>query len=143
LYAPILEPPRYTPRMYTFVAIAFIFGTSSYVILQLLLHLTQNKREPQLLESTIPFLDSAIGIFKHRVGYLESLRYVSTYSYDLNPTHITLTDAVIKRASILFDCRFSASMLCMRLISSKLSKVKPMPLHSCQIFWSLACYLAD
>jgi hypothetical protein len=60
--------------MYTFAAIAFVIIVAVYVILQLLLHLTQNKLEPQLLESTIPFFDSAIGILKHRANYLGSLR---------------------------------------------------------------------
>jgi hypothetical protein len=45
-----------------------------YVASQLLLHLTQSEREPRLLKSNFPFFDSAIGIFKHRAGYLASLR---------------------------------------------------------------------
>jgi hypothetical protein len=62
--------------MHTFVAVAFVSSLAIYIILQFLLHKTQSKREPLLLESTIPFFDSAIGILKHRANYLGSLRYV-------------------------------------------------------------------
>lgn len=46
----------------------------TYISLQLVLHATQNAREPLLLESTVPFLDSALGILRHKANYLAHLR---------------------------------------------------------------------
>jgi hypothetical protein len=60
--------------MHPIIAIGLAVLVATYLLLQLLLHITQSKREPRLLESTLPFLDSAIGIFKHRANYLASLR---------------------------------------------------------------------
>ncbi|KAH3913975.1 hypothetical protein HBH56_096770 [Parastagonospora nodorum] len=61
-------------KMHPIIAISLAVLVATYLVLQLLLHLTQSKREPRLLESTLPFLDSAIDIFKHRANYLASLR---------------------------------------------------------------------
>lgn len=47
-----------------------------YLILKLLLLATQDSREPQTTESKVPFLDSMIGILRHRADYLSSLGYV-------------------------------------------------------------------
>ncbi|KAL5382949.1 hypothetical protein DPSP01_006218 [Paraphaeosphaeria sporulosa] len=52
-----------------FVAVAIIYGT-----LYAVLHATQSKSEPRLIPTTIPFLDPAIGIARHKVNYLVSLR---------------------------------------------------------------------
>jgi hypothetical protein len=60
--------------MHPVIAIGLAAVVIIYVASHLLLHLTQSDREPRLLESRIPFFDSAIGIFKHRAGYLASLR---------------------------------------------------------------------
>lgn len=56
-------------------AIGFALLVFGYLALQILLHTTQNKREPPLVESTVPFLDSAIGIAVHRAKYLVRLGY--------------------------------------------------------------------
>jgi len=61
-------------NMHPIIAISLGVLVATYVVLQLLLQLTQSKREPRLLESTLPFLNSAIGIFKHRANYLANLR---------------------------------------------------------------------
>ncbi|ORY10234.1 cytochrome P450 [Clohesyomyces aquaticus] len=60
----------------THPALAFILalGLSVYFALQILLHSTQNKREPRLLECTVPFFDSLIGITRHRANYVAHLR---------------------------------------------------------------------
>jgi hypothetical protein len=60
--------------MHLVIAIGLVAVVIIYVASQLLLHLTQSEREPRLLESNMPFFDSAIGIFKYRAGYLASLR---------------------------------------------------------------------
>jgi hypothetical protein len=60
--------------MHPVIAICLAILVVVYVTFQLLLHLTQSKREPRLLEATIPFFDAAIGILKHRANYLASLR---------------------------------------------------------------------
>jgi hypothetical protein len=49
-----------------------------YLALQLILHVTQSEQEPRLVESTIPFLDSTIGIARERANYLTSLGYSNT-----------------------------------------------------------------
>ncbi|KAF1912175.1 cytochrome P450 [Ampelomyces quisqualis] len=60
--------------MNVYVTIGFIVGIFAYAGLQLMLHLTQDKREPCILESRVPFLDSAIGIMNHRANYLAKLK---------------------------------------------------------------------
>ena len=65
-----------TFNMYGTLVIGFAFVASSYVALLVLLHLTQGKTEPCLLESTLPFLDSALGIMRHRADYLAHMRWV-------------------------------------------------------------------
>ncbi|KAH6629053.1 cytochrome P450 [Boeremia exigua] len=45
----------------------------AYLLLQLILHTTQDAREPRLVESKLPFCDSIIGIAKQRAGYLVGL----------------------------------------------------------------------
>jgi hypothetical protein len=62
--------------MHPFFAIGFAIVVVVYVALQFLLHSTQSKREPRLLETTVPFFESAIGIFKYRTKYLARLRLV-------------------------------------------------------------------
>jgi nicotinamide riboside transporter PnuC len=61
--------------MHPILVIGFAVVMFTYITLQFLLHLTQNTREPCLLESAVPFLDSAIGIMKYRAQYLMKLRY--------------------------------------------------------------------
>ncbi|KAF1935418.1 cytochrome P450 [Clathrospora elynae] len=60
--------------MHTLLAVGVAIILFAYFILQALLHSTQNKREPRLLEFTVPFLDSAIGIMRHGASYLQNLR---------------------------------------------------------------------
>lgn len=48
----------------------------AYLLLQVLLHVTQHAREPRLVESKFPFLDSVIGIFRQRAEYLVNLGYI-------------------------------------------------------------------
>jgi archaellin len=62
--------------MHTLIAFGLIAAVVAYVALQLLIHATQHKGEPRLLESKLPFIDSAIGILKHRANYLSKLRRV-------------------------------------------------------------------
>jgi hypothetical protein len=66
--------------MYPFIAIGLAVAVALYMALQLLLHVTQNEREPRLLESTLPFFDSAIGFLKHRAKYFSHLRSVGQHS---------------------------------------------------------------
>jgi hypothetical protein len=63
--------------MYHPLAIVFALAVIAYVGLQVILHATQNEREPNLLESKVPFFDSAIGILQHRANYLTNLRFVT------------------------------------------------------------------
>ncbi|KAF2438088.1 cytochrome P450 [Karstenula rhodostoma CBS 690.94] len=51
------------------IALAIVYG-----ILYAVLYATQSNSEPRLIPTTIPFLDSAIGIARHKVDYLVSLR---------------------------------------------------------------------
>jgi hypothetical protein len=62
--------------MHSSTAISLAGVVVMYLALQFLLHITQNGREPRLLESNIPFFDSAIGILKHRAEYFSYLRSV-------------------------------------------------------------------
>jgi hypothetical protein len=76
--------PRYLPSIdgqvakiqqrCTLIALGLIAAVVAYVALQLLIHATQHKGEPRLLESKLPFFDSAIGILQHRANYLSKLR---------------------------------------------------------------------
>jgi hypothetical protein len=62
--------------MHAIFALAIAVGLIVYLLGQILLHSTQNKREPQLLESCIPFFDGLLGIIRHRANYLAFLRSV-------------------------------------------------------------------
>jgi hypothetical protein len=97
--------------MHTFVAVAFGFILVSYALLQFLLHQTQNKKEPHLLESTVPFLDSAIGILKHRANYLGSLRYVSHSCLKHTLAYTHFLGANTRLASIPYGYHSSACTL--------------------------------
>lgn len=61
--------------MYNFLEISFTVVVIVYLALQFLHHGTQNRKEPCLTQTTIPFLDPLIGILRHRVNYLAGLRY--------------------------------------------------------------------
>ncbi|KAH7074152.1 cytochrome P450 [Paraphoma chrysanthemicola] len=60
--------------MHVILALGLAIGLVVYLAGQVLLHGTQDQREPQMLESRIPFLDGLIGIFKHRANHLATLR---------------------------------------------------------------------
>ncbi|KAJ4988273.1 25-hydroxycholesterol 7-alpha-hydroxylase 1 [Stagonosporopsis vannaccii] len=45
----------------------------TYLSLQVLLHVTQDTKEPRLAETKFPFLDPIVGIAKQRAGYLVGL----------------------------------------------------------------------
>jgi hypothetical protein len=60
--------------MQPYIAVAFAVAVVAYVALQLLLHGTQSKEEPCLLETSVPFLNPAIGILRERASYLANLR---------------------------------------------------------------------
>jgi hypothetical protein len=60
--------------MQPLIAAAFAVAVIAYLTLQLVLHDTQSKKEPCLLETTVSFLDSAIGILRERASYLVNLR---------------------------------------------------------------------
>jgi hypothetical protein len=49
-----------------------------YVAFQLLLHFTQDKREPPSLATTIPFLSPIIGMSRKKTKYYIELRYVES-----------------------------------------------------------------
>jgi hypothetical protein len=49
-----------------------------YVSFQLLLHFTQDKREPPSLATTIPFLSPIIGMSRKKTKYYIELRYVES-----------------------------------------------------------------
>ncbi|KAF1832832.1 cytochrome P450 [Decorospora gaudefroyi] len=68
--------------MHPVVFICLEVAVIAYLALQFLLHGTQSKREPCLLETKVPFLDSAIGILRHRVNYLVNLR--NTYGVSIH-----------------------------------------------------------
>ena len=71
--------------MYQALAFVFALAVIVYVGLKVILHATQDKREPNLLESKVPFFDSAIGILQHRANYLANLRF-ATEPYQLLAT---------------------------------------------------------
>jgi hypothetical protein len=50
--------------------------TAIYVSFQLLLHFTQDKREPPSLDTAIPFLSPIIGMSRKKTKYYIELRYV-------------------------------------------------------------------
>ncbi|KAF1850255.1 cytochrome P450 [Cucurbitaria berberidis CBS 394.84] len=60
--------------MHPSLVVGFAVAIIAYLALQFLLHGTQSKREPCILETTVPFFDSAIGILRHRANYLSNLR---------------------------------------------------------------------
>lgn len=60
--------------MHPLLALSFAIIVIGYLLLQLLLHTTQHKREPCLIESKLPFMDSAIGMMLRKTGYFEHLR---------------------------------------------------------------------
>ena len=60
--------------MYSILAVAIAVAVIAYLIPQLLLHGTQSKDEPCLLDTRVPFLDSAIGILRHGASYLSVVR---------------------------------------------------------------------
>ncbi|KAI0606697.1 Cytochrome P450 [Pyrenophora tritici-repentis] len=60
--------------MYSILAATVAVAVIAYLILQVLLHGTQSKEEPCLLETRVPFFDSAIGILRHGAGYLSVIR---------------------------------------------------------------------
>lgn len=61
-------------NMSSILAVAIAVAAIAYLILQLVLHATQSKEEPCLLETRVPFLDSAIGILRHGASYLNVIR---------------------------------------------------------------------
>ena len=69
--------------MHQTLAVGLAMAVVMYLALQLLLRATQSKIEPRILEFTLPFFDSAIGILKHRANYLANLRLVMTYHHHL------------------------------------------------------------
>jgi hypothetical protein len=60
--------------MQPLIAVTFAVAVIVYLTLQLVLYGTQNKKEPCLLETTVPFLDSAISFLRERASYLANLR---------------------------------------------------------------------
>ena len=60
--------------MQPYIAVALAATVVAYLALQLLLHGTQSKEEPCLLETSMPFLDFTIGILRERASYLANLR---------------------------------------------------------------------
>ena len=53
--------------------------TAVYVSLRLLLHYTQDPREPRSLETLIPFVSPVIGMSRKKTNYYVMLRYSSLY----------------------------------------------------------------
>jgi hypothetical protein len=60
--------------MQPLIAVAFAVAVIAYLTFLLVLHGSQNKKEPCLLDTTVPFLDSAISILRERASYLVDLR---------------------------------------------------------------------
>lgn len=60
--------------MHPVPAITIIAVVLLYFALYFLLYLTQNEREPLILETKAPFMDAASGILRYRAGYLAKLR---------------------------------------------------------------------
>jgi hypothetical protein len=63
------------PKMYPIFTASVAIAVIGYLVLQVLLHATQDKKEPPLVESSLPFLDPAMGIAIHRASYLVRLGY--------------------------------------------------------------------
>ncbi|KZM21372.1 Cholesterol 7-alpha-monooxygenase [Ascochyta rabiei] len=59
--------------MSAILAIGAAIAVIAYTALRFLLHATQSVREPRLVESRLPFLDSVIGIARQRADYLANL----------------------------------------------------------------------
>lgn len=59
------------------LTIGAVIAAIIYFGLQLLIHITQDSREPCITERNLPFLDGLIGIFKHRATYLSNLGYAT------------------------------------------------------------------
>jgi hypothetical protein len=100
--------------MHPFIAIGLAIVVATYVALQLILHLTQDKREPRLLESTVPFFDSAIGIFKHRSNYLTHLRSVGQLCCNPELCLSGDTETVTMYRFTHYGCHSNAYMLYIR-----------------------------
>ncbi|KAH9879557.1 hypothetical protein IAQ61_001375 [Plenodomus lingam] len=56
------------------LAATIITSVLIYIFLQVLIHSTQNAKEPRLVQTHLPFLGSAIGILRHRGNYFSTLR---------------------------------------------------------------------
>lgn len=59
------------PLILTVIAVIIVV---IYISLQVLIHITQDAREPRLVETRLPFLDPLIAFAKQRAGYLVGLR---------------------------------------------------------------------
>lgn len=73
-----------TFKMHPIFALGFSLAMIIYLILQAMLHATQNKREPAMMKSNVPFFDTAIDMFRHRAKYWATLRYVHKSQVGLN-----------------------------------------------------------
>jgi hypothetical protein len=82
-----------------FAAIMVVYGAMCA-----LLHSTQNKKEPRLLPTIVPFLDPAIGIAKDKVNYLVNLRH------DLPSLH-----SPAPRALTMFRTKYRLPIFTMRM----------------------------
>jgi hypothetical protein len=94
------------------IAIGLATVVAIYLALQVILHLTQNNREPRLLESAVPFFDSAIGILQHRANYLNHLRSVDQLYCEAELCLFEDTGAAIVRRFTHYGCHFNAFTLC-------------------------------
>ena len=63
--------------MCSILTIGAVIAATIYFGLQLLIHITQDLREPCITERNLPFLDGLIGISKHRATYLSNLGYAT------------------------------------------------------------------
>jgi hypothetical protein len=59
------------------LTIGAVIAAIIYFGLHLLIHITQDSREPCITQRNIPFLDGIIGILKHRATYLSNLGYAT------------------------------------------------------------------
>jgi hypothetical protein len=59
------------------LTIGAVIAAIIYFGLHLLIHITQDSREPCITERNLPFLDGIIGIFKYRATYLSNLGYAT------------------------------------------------------------------
>ena len=78
----------------------FLVSAIVYGALHVMIHITQGKLEPSVLPTRFPFMDSAIGIARHKVNYLVHLRYVLPPPHRICTLQLTLHQSAVQASHL-------------------------------------------